>query len=70
MIEPVDARSCRLLSRSRAERPASLALRLAGVVMEPVTTIMTRRMLLGIKRRAERAVWSAAEPAGSGRTAD
>jgi hypothetical protein len=34
--------------------------------MEPVTTIMTRRMLLGIKERAERAVWpaGAAHPAG------
>ncbi|WP_214401411.1 SRPBCC family protein [Pseudonocardia lacus] len=56
-IEPLDARSCRLLSRSRAQRPASRALGLATAAIEPVTTIMTRRMLLGVKQRAERAVW-------------
>ncbi len=58
VIEPIDSTSCRLLSRSRAERPASRGLRWATGAMEPVTTIMTRWMLLGIKQRAESAVWS------------
>jgi hypothetical protein len=53
VIDALDATSCRLLSRSRAERPSSIALRLATAALEPVTTIMTRRMLIGIKQRAE-----------------
>jgi hypothetical protein len=57
MIEPVDATCCRLVSRSRAQSPESAALRLATAAMAPITTIMTRRMLLGIKQRAEAAVW-------------
>ena len=71
MIEPVDRASCRLLSRSRAERPASRAARLAAAALEPVTTIMTRRMLLGIKQRAESAVWPfGAEPQWEQRTVE
>jgi hypothetical protein len=54
-IVPTSAGSCRLISRSRSERPR-VPLRLAGVVMTPVTAVMTRRMLLGIKARAERGV--------------
>jgi len=57
VVEPVDATCCRLLSRARAQRPESVALRLATAAVEPITTIMTRRMLLGIKQRAEAAVW-------------
>ena len=48
----------RLVSRSRAERQAGAAGRvadLAGLVMAPIVVLMTRRMLLGIKERAERA---------------
>ncbi|RBY80803.1 SRPBCC family protein [Blastococcus sp. TF02A-26] len=44
----------RLLSRSIARRPSGIGLRLANRVMEPVTLVMTRRMLHGIKHRAER----------------
>lgn len=55
LIEPVDAGRCRLLSRSRAERASSPLLRLATAALEPLTTVMTRRMLLGIRDRAERA---------------
>lgn len=44
---------CRLLSRGRTERPSGLGVRLATRIGEPVTLVMTRRMLLGIKRRAE-----------------
>lgn len=48
---------CRLLSRSRsAHQPglAGLAARGAEQLMRPVILLMTRRMLLGIKERAER----------------
>ncbi len=58
VVEPLDGASSRLLSRSRGQRPSSRGLRVANVVMAPVTTVMTRRMLLGIKQRAERAAWS------------
>jgi hypothetical protein len=60
LIEPVDATGCRLLSRTRAQRPGPVALRLATAAMGPVSTVMTRRMLLGIKQRAEAAVWPSA----------
>jgi hypothetical protein len=53
VLEPLDATSCRLLSRSRAERPTDPRMRMANAVLEPITTIMTRRMLIGIKQRAE-----------------
>jgi hypothetical protein len=49
---PTDSAGCRLLSRSRQARPSGAA-RLAGYVMDPVTLLMTRKMLLGIKERAE-----------------
>jgi hypothetical protein len=63
VIEPLDRTSCRLLSRSQAERRASWVARSEAAVLEPVSTIMTRRMLLGIKQRAESAVWPfGAEP--------
>jgi hypothetical protein len=65
LVEPLGPTSCRLVSRSRAQRPASRALRVADAVMAPVTALMTRRMLLGIKRRAERAVWPAVRGPGA-----
>jgi hypothetical protein len=43
---------CRLISRSRTARRGRIAW-LGGQVMDPVTLVMTRRMMLGIKRRAE-----------------
>jgi hypothetical protein len=64
VIVPVAEDRCRLLSRSRAARASSRTLQLATGVLEPVTTVMTRRMLLGIRDRAERS-WRSrtAEPA-------
>jgi hypothetical protein len=44
---------CRLLARARTEVPASAGARVAGRVLEPVTLVMTRRMLHGIRQRAE-----------------
>lgn len=52
---------CRLVARSRAARSTG-ALRVVDAVVNPVTWLMTRRMLLGIKQRAERAERVAARP--------
>jgi hypothetical protein len=52
-LVPIDANRCRLISRSRACR-GSVAGRVAALVMDPATLLMIRRMLLGIKQRAER----------------
>ena len=60
-VVPVDDAHCRLLSRSRAER-GPWVVRLATAALEPVTTVMIRRMLLGIRERAERS-WRS-RPAG------
>ena len=53
-VVPDGAGRCRLLSRGRTERPSQVGVRLATRVGEPVTLVMTRRMLHGIKQRAER----------------
>ncbi|MGY1700256.1 hypothetical protein [Geodermatophilus sp. SYSU D00766] len=45
---------CRLLARSRTEVDPRRAARVAGRVVEPVVLVMTRRMLHGIRDRAER----------------
>jgi hypothetical protein len=58
VIEPDGHDGCRLVSRSRAQVQQGgpgRAAALAAWVMEPVIVLMTRRMLLGIKERAERA---------------
>ena len=58
VVEPGSSDSCRLISHDRAARRSGMAGRFEAVaasLMEPVTTLMTRRMLLGIKDRAERA---------------
>lgn len=53
VIEPVDATTCRLIARSHVDRtPAAVAYLVA---MELSHAIMERKMLLGIKERAERA---------------
>ena len=57
VVEPDGEGRSRLISRSRSTRPtgpAALPLRGATAMMDPVTLVMTRRMLLGIKERAER----------------
>jgi hypothetical protein len=53
-VRPVSEGRCRLLARSRTEAPSQLGLRIATRVGEPVTLVMTRRMLHGIKEHAER----------------
>ena len=53
-VVPHGTDRCRLISRSRTETPSATGMRVAGRVMEPITLVMTRRMLHGIKERAER----------------
>lgn len=57
VLEKVDDEQTRLISRLRGraqpDQPASA--RIAGSCFEPVEFLMTRKMLLGIKRRAEQA---------------
>lgn len=52
VVEPIDDTSCRLLARSRAERDATGVAYVLGI--ELPHAIMERKMLLGIKERAER----------------
>jgi hypothetical protein len=57
---------CRLLARSRTERQPKIGLRMATRVGEPLTLVMTRRMLHGIKQRAERRTRTALRSAAAG----
>jgi hypothetical protein len=52
-IVPDGPAKSRLLSRSRSERGNPL-MSLITQLMDPITMVMTRRMLVGIKQRAER----------------
>ncbi|HXO43581.1 MAG TPA: hypothetical protein VN999_19185 [Thermoanaerobaculia bacterium] len=56
-LEPLGEDRCRLLSRYRADSSDDLASRLSfgPTLVEPVGFAMDRRMLLGVKERAERA---------------
>jgi hypothetical protein len=52
-IRPHGPQRCRLISRSRSPRSRGVA-RLTGELLDPITMVMTRKMLLGIKARAQR----------------
>jgi len=52
-VYPAGAEGTRLVSRNRVRAPATLASTLFMAIIEPAAFIMTRKMLLGIKRRAE-----------------
>jgi hypothetical protein len=55
MLEPLGESRCRFISRYRTATSDDLATRLAyGVAIEPIGFAMDRRMLLGVKERAER----------------
>lgn len=56
-VEPLGARRCRLISRYRCASADDLASRLqfGPALLEPIGFAMDRRMLLGVKRLAERA---------------
>ncbi len=52
-LYPVDGHRTRLVSRGTEKVARSVALWLGMRVMEPAAFIMTRQMLLNLKRRAE-----------------
>jgi hypothetical protein len=52
-LVPVSRHRTRLISRSRARVPHSIGATLFRMALEPAAFIMTRKMLLGIKQRAE-----------------
>jgi len=52
-LYPVNGRLTRLVSRNRAHIPRTVGSTLFMGVLEPAAFIMTRKMLLGLKRRAE-----------------
>ncbi len=52
-LYPVNRRQTRLVSRNRARFPRTAGSMLFMFVLEPAAFIMTRKMLLGLKRRAE-----------------
>jgi hypothetical protein len=60
-IRQVDDGSCRLLTRVRFRRDPGVVGRLTSAAMDPAAFMMTRRMLLGIKRRAEARATSGSE---------
>jgi hypothetical protein len=53
VLVPVSRHRTRLISRSRGRTPRSVKSVLMMMVLEPAAFIMTRKMLLGIQRRAE-----------------
>jgi hypothetical protein len=55
-VEPLDRRSCRLISRWRVRWHVTPASAAWIALSDPGAFIMERRMLLGIKDRAEQAV--------------
>jgi hypothetical protein len=56
-VEPLEPNRCRFISRYRVRTSDDLATRLSfgATLIEPVGFAMDRRMLLGVKARAERA---------------
>jgi len=52
-LVPISRQRTRLISRSRARVPRSVGSTLFMLALEPAAFIMTRKMLLGIQRRAE-----------------
>jgi hypothetical protein len=54
VLAPLDERRTRLLVRFRADYAPNPLSALAGAVLEPVSFLMERKMLLGIKARVER----------------
>ena len=67
-LYPIDQKRTRLVSRSRVH-PQNLWARFFTYVIEPAGFLMTRRMLLGIKERAEALKSEAADDARNARGA-
>jgi hypothetical protein len=57
LVEPTGPGRCRVISRYRCDTSADLSSRLqfGPAIVEPVSFAMDRRMLIGVKQRAERA---------------
>jgi hypothetical protein len=62
LIEPLGPERCRFISRYRCSKDVATRLAFGPALMEPIVFAMDRRMLLGLKERAERARRLAAEP--------
>ena len=63
ILEPIGPRAARLILRSRGAQSESLAGMLFGrLVFDPVHFIMERKMMLGIKQRAENASRAEKQP--------
>jgi hypothetical protein len=62
VLVPLDSEHTRLISRLRVLRRPSFWNRLTDIFFEPIEFLMTSRMLLGIKKRAEQAGELAVEP--------
>lgn len=54
ILVPLDSECTRLISRWRGLSQPSLRSKLISIVVEPLDFLMTRRMLLGVKKRAEK----------------
>lgn len=52
-LYPIDGRRTRLVSRNRACVPAGAKWTMFMLVLEPAAFLMTRRMLIGVRTRAE-----------------
>jgi hypothetical protein len=52
-LVPIGSGRTRLLSRNRVRVPASLRAKLTMALIQPAAFVMTRKMLLGLKGRAE-----------------
>lgn len=62
-LYPLDSDRTRLVSHSTERVPNTIAARVGMLIMEPAAFIMTRRMLLNLKERAEALRASAQSPA-------
>ena len=63
VLVPVDSEHTRLISRFRGSSQPSFWNKLIGIFFEPIEFLMTSRMLLGIKKRAEQTGELAVKPA-------
>ena len=65
VLRPDGPAATRLIARYRLARSPSLRIRIAGrLLLEPITFVMERKMLLGIRARAERSPASPVTDAG------
>jgi hypothetical protein len=64
-LYPIAPHRTRLVSRNRARVPSGWRWRLATALFAPAALVMTRRMLLGMQRRAEALAASGGAAAGS-----